>query len=60
MTDQKEKIEFVMHTEKYLEIRYFDEGKKKRYLCWSLPSPVVDELVRWWTEKKDKEKVKGS
>ena len=50
----KGKVEFIMHTEKYLEIRYFDEGETKGYRCWSLPSPVINKLVKWWAEKENK------
>jgi len=35
-----------------LEICYFDDPKDSSYLSWTLPSSVVEELIKWWSEFK--------
>lgn len=45
------KVEFIMHTDKYVEVKLYEEHGRKRFLGWSLPTEVVEELVKWWQEK---------
>jgi hypothetical protein len=46
-----ERAGFIMHTDKYVEVRQYDELGRRGFLGWSLPTEVVEELVKWWSEE---------
>ena len=41
-------IEFVELNSESIEVRYYDEGRKKSYLSWVIPANVICELANWW------------
>ncbi|MFB3040184.1 MAG: hypothetical protein ACE1ZS_00075 [Candidatus Poribacteria bacterium] len=47
----RKRAEFIMHTDKCVEIRQYNELGTKQFLGWSLPTEVVEELVKWWGEE---------
>jgi len=45
---EKTKIcEFSMNTEKYIEVREFDNLGRYKMTGWSFPKEVVEELINW-------------
>jgi len=39
--------ELILHTEKYIEVREFDNSGRYKMTGWSLPKKVVEELINW-------------
>ena len=39
--------ELILHTEKYIEVREFDNLGRYKMTGWSLPKEVVEELINW-------------
>lgn len=50
----KKRIEFIKNVEDhFVEIRLYDSFNKcSSCLCWKIPINVIEELIKWWKEKK--------
>ena len=50
----KRKIKFVKNAEEgFIEIRLYDSlSRSSSYLSWKIPLSAIEELIKWWKEKK--------
>jgi hypothetical protein len=52
----KEKIEFFNNNGN-LEIHYFDDPENPHYLFWIIPDSIINELIDFWENLKNKEVI---
>ena len=54
VSEKREKCQIIMYTDKYIDIREFDQLGRLKMGGWSLPRVIIEELVKWKNKSNNK------